>query len=430
MSSYSLSTSYVGQSLIDGFNFVSIVDPTGGFVAYQDYNDAVAAGLVSVDDTTQAVTLSVDTTNIYNPDGSQGGRPSVRIESFEAFNEGLLIGDFAHMPGSVCGGWPAFWMYGPNWPNDGEVDIIEGANMAYTNLMSAHTSANCLLPSTGDFSGTQEITDCNNPDGCNYIPPTSDTSSYGDDFNAVGGGVYALEWTSDILRIWHFARGGIPQDIIDQQPNPSNWGTPQALFGTDSCDVSTHFANMSIVLNIDFCGNYGDALWGSGSCSSYAATCEDFVGNNPSALTDLYWEVNYIDFYSMSAGSTTTTLPSISTESSVPVNGSVTRGPSIRRSTTLPSASATTTPETTSSGNGNGVGTPTTTAASSSAPSPVDSIVPRHNPATIGPFTYLGCFTSGTGFSTFDLAGTDPALTLEECTSLCGGSTYAGAIDQ
>jgi len=33
----------------------------------------------------------------------------------------------------------AVWMYGPDWPNNGEVDIIEGANTALTNIMSAHT---------------------------------------------------------------------------------------------------------------------------------------------------------------------------------------------------------------------------------------------------------------------------------------------------
>lgn len=30
-------------------------------------------------------------------------------------------------------------MYGPNWPDNGEVDIIEGANTALKNLMSGHT---------------------------------------------------------------------------------------------------------------------------------------------------------------------------------------------------------------------------------------------------------------------------------------------------
>lgn len=49
----------------------------------------------------------MDSTNQYDPDGSLGGRPSIRIESKQPVNQGLVIGDFAHMPGSVCGTWPA-----------------------------------------------------------------------------------------------------------------------------------------------------------------------------------------------------------------------------------------------------------------------------------------------------------------------------------
>lgn len=101
--------------------------------------------------------------------------------------------------------------------------------------------------------GTQEHQDCSLDVGCNYIPPATDTSSYGDVFNGVGGGVYALQWTSDAIQIWHFSRGDIPQDIIDKVPDPSNWGAPQALFGTSSCDVDSHFANMSIVVNTVSC---------------------------------------------------------------------------------------------------------------------------------------------------------------------------------
>lgn len=74
---------------------------------YQNQQDALTRGLYSVDDSTQAVTLRVDTSNTYAADGSQGGRPSIRIESKLAVNKGLVIGDFAHMPGSVCGSWPA-----------------------------------------------------------------------------------------------------------------------------------------------------------------------------------------------------------------------------------------------------------------------------------------------------------------------------------
>lgn len=74
---------------------------------YQNYTSAVDAGLVSVDPSTNAVTLGVDTTNVYPSDGSQGGRPSVRIESKASVSQGLVIGDFSHMPGSECGAWPA-----------------------------------------------------------------------------------------------------------------------------------------------------------------------------------------------------------------------------------------------------------------------------------------------------------------------------------
>lgn len=116
---------------------------------------------------------------------------------------------------------------------------------------NAHTrSKNCHLPSSGTFAGSQMIHDCNDDKGCNYLPPAADTTSYGDVFNAVGGGVYALEWTSDAIKIWHFPRTGIPQDIIEKVPDPSSWGAPQALLDTSACDMEMHFSNMSIVLNI------------------------------------------------------------------------------------------------------------------------------------------------------------------------------------
>lgn len=419
MTSYSLTTHYAGESLISGFNFVSIADPTNGFIAYQDYSEAVSQGLVSVNSTTDVVTLSVDTTNTYNPDGSEGGRPSVRLESKLAVNQGLVIGDFAHMPGSVCGSWPAFWMYGPNWPNSGEIDIIEGANTAYTNLMSAHTGPNCNLPETGLFTGTQQLVNCTSPNdadgysGCNYLPPTSDMSTYGDSFNAVGGGVYAMDWTSDAIRIWHFPRGSIPQDIVDKAPDPSGWGTPQALFGGGtglySCDVETSFANMNIIINLDLCGSYAGNLWGvNNQCDDFATTCEEWVGNNPSQLTNVFWEINYVDVYSLVAGTAAETTSPSTTLAPYPTgaNGSTTRTSSIAVS---------------SSGSA--------TRSVSSLPSPTDSMVPIHNAATIGNFAFLGCFSSSTSFSTFEETAENGQMTPEVCVGLCSTSQYAGVYN-
>jgi hypothetical protein len=47
--------------------------------------------------------IGVDSTNT----ASGSGRQSVRLTSTTTYNKGLFILDLAHMPGSVCGSWPA-----------------------------------------------------------------------------------------------------------------------------------------------------------------------------------------------------------------------------------------------------------------------------------------------------------------------------------
>ncbi|EXF80433.1 mixed-linked glucanase [Colletotrichum fioriniae PJ7] len=247
---YSLSQSYFGANLISDFNFINYADPSNGFVRYQSQPDALSKGLYFIDPDTQAVTLGVDNKNTY---GLSDGRPSLRLESKRQYNHGLFIGDFAHMPPSVCGLWPAFWMYGPDWPTSGEIDIIEGANQATKNIISGHSTSGCRIPDSPAAAGQPLLLDCESPGttnnaGCNYLPPASDTHTYGDAFNAVGGGVYALEWTSEAISIWHWPRQSIPDDIIAKNPDPSGWGLPSALFGTSTCDVDTYFKDMSIVI--------------------------------------------------------------------------------------------------------------------------------------------------------------------------------------
>lgn len=51
------------------------------------------------------------------------------------------------------------------------------------------------------------------------------------------------------------------------------------------------------------------------------------------------------------------------------------------------------------------------------------------NPASIDDFAYLGCFSSTSGYSSFTLSGTNNRMTLEECTSLCSSSKYAGVVN-
>lgn len=101
---YSLSTSYAGDSLLNGFDWVNGTDLSNGYVAYQGREDAEAQGLFSVDEDSGVVRLGVDSSNTY---GLDEGRPSLRLESKESWTHGLFIADFLHMPPSQCGLWPA-----------------------------------------------------------------------------------------------------------------------------------------------------------------------------------------------------------------------------------------------------------------------------------------------------------------------------------
>ena len=53
-----------------------------------------------------AAYIGVDHTNV----ASGAGRASVRVTSKKAHNHGLFILDLAHMPGGICGTWPALWV--------------------------------------------------------------------------------------------------------------------------------------------------------------------------------------------------------------------------------------------------------------------------------------------------------------------------------
>ena len=49
--------------------------------------------------------MGVDYTN-----AAPGGRQSVRLTSKASYQHALIIVDLAHMPGSICGTWPALYV--------------------------------------------------------------------------------------------------------------------------------------------------------------------------------------------------------------------------------------------------------------------------------------------------------------------------------
>lgn len=83
-------------------------------------SDAESEGLIRV---TPQGTAYIGVDNTTTLTSSSAGRKSVSIRSTESFTQGLLIADILHMPGSICGVWPAFWTVGPNWPSGGEIGM-------------------------------------------------------------------------------------------------------------------------------------------------------------------------------------------------------------------------------------------------------------------------------------------------------------------
>lgn len=183
---YVLEDDYLSDgNFFDMFSFFTSEDPTHGSVNYVNQATASAGGLISMNN--GQVYMGMDYTNV-----APNGRNSVRITSNKSYNSGLVILDLAKMPGGICGTWPAFWMVGADWPNNGEIDIIEGVNDQSTNEMTLHTGDGCSLSSSGSMTGTLSTSNCyvNAPNqyanqGCGIS--TGNTQTYGSGFNANGG---------------------------------------------------------------------------------------------------------------------------------------------------------------------------------------------------------------------------------------------------
>jgi hypothetical protein len=292
---YNLVQSYTASNFFSSFSFFTGSDPTHGFVNYQSQSAAQSAGLINTNN--NQIYLGVDHTTV-NP--ASPGRKSVRVSSNRAYTHGLVIADIAHMPGSICGVWPALWLVGPNWPNGGEIDVIEGVNVGNTDTITLHTAAGCTINTAGSQAGTVLTnSNCNANNANNGCGVTTTTANaYGNAFNNNGGGVYAMQWESSGVYVWFFPRGSIPSDIQNGAPVTGNWGLPIVAFnGGSSCNIDSFFANENIIFDTTFCGDWAGSVWSSGSCASKASTCNAYVSANPGAFASAYWLINSVKVY-------------------------------------------------------------------------------------------------------------------------------------
>lgn len=316
---YELRDSYMPQGFFSKWDFWTDADPSNGAVQYLSREAAAAAGMLKEE--ADHAYFGVDMARQVE----QGaGRPSVRIQSKASYNSGLFVARINHAP-TGCGTWPAFWLYGEDplhpWPTWGEYDVAESINNMKRGMTTLHTSERCTqegVTAGSDFlseweKGTNNRDAADNCDvktpgqwenqGCSQKGPMN---SWGQPFNAQGGGTYAAEWDPEAehIRTWFWPAGMEPSDISSRLPMPDTWGTPFSYFSLKkgTCD-SNHFKNMRLVFTLNMCGDLADPYFGD-ACPALAKqmSCQELAEQHPELLSEAYWSVASLDVYQKPQG--------------------------------------------------------------------------------------------------------------------------------
>jgi len=303
---WQLSKTHGGDTFFNDWDFFTGDDPTHGTVQYIDGPTAFSSGLASINSAGNAI-MAVDTTQNIT-----GNRRTIRITTNYQYTGGLLVLDAVHAP-TGCAVWPAFWSNGPNWPNNGEIDIMEGVNDLTLNQASVHTSSGCHISddqtinnATGTLVGGSDCASAETNNGGCGQQDTAQNNTHGPGFNSIGGGVYAMVWDETGIAVYFFNRSAIPADITGLAPQPQNWGLPFARWPATNCNSFQFFQLHSAIFDTTLCGDWAGNVWTTAgspgqaqSCAQRTgfATCAEFVQNSGASFQDAYWEVKTVRLY-------------------------------------------------------------------------------------------------------------------------------------
>ncbi|KAL5514171.1 hypothetical protein ACEPAG_2259 [Sanghuangporus baumii] len=312
---YELVREYAGSTFFDRWDFYGFWDNlTLGDVNWLDRPTAFSSSLAYVDSHSGNAIIRVDNST-YVPWNDK--RDSVRITSSDSYDVGSLwVLDLVHLPFG-CSVWPAFWTKGPLWPNDGEIDIIEGVNLMSANQMALHTTPGCyhstppqqLGASNSENSDGEDTSDCSTPSGCT-VTETKE-ASFGSAFAAQGGGVWAVQFDVAGVYIWYFPRSQIPASIARLTSTSGiesldDWGMPSAAYPNTSCDFTQSFTGQQLVFDVTLCGDWAgvDTVYDA-TCANAGPTGQCYTDNvigSGSNYDDAYFEISHLRAYTTAPG--------------------------------------------------------------------------------------------------------------------------------
>eukprot|EP00560_Eucampia_antarctica_P008309 CAMPEP_0197825638 /NCGR_PEP_ID=MMETSP1437-20131217/2685_1 /TAXON_ID=49252 ORGANISM="Eucampia antarctica, Strain CCMP1452" /NCGR_SAMPLE_ID=MMETSP1437 /ASSEMBLY_ACC=CAM_ASM_001096 /LENGTH=474 /DNA_ID=CAMNT_0043425721 /DNA_START=103 /DNA_END=1527 /DNA_ORIENTATION=+ len=352
---------YKAKEIQKGDDFFSFYDfnegadnpGSGGINDYVSYERAKEIGILNVTSDGSVYMGSA-------PSGADKSfkRQSIRLEGKTRFDRGLFVIDLDHMPAG-CGAWPAFWLSDDeDWPNGGEIDMVEGINYQSKVKTALHTAAQCSMFNqfpqkvrTGtwewaagiynrwsgipDNKTLVETDNCwvSSPhqwtnQGCVTVSDQDDT--LGVPLNKNGGGVFVMEWDPDngYIRSWAFTpHNTVPENLVQAlataddkdeskrvAPDSSLWGLPYAYFaigpGTDC--TTNHFKQQRLIINLAFCGGvagnrfYADCPaisknFRNESIFEPVKSCERYIKTNPDEITEnAYWKTRSVHVWERS----------------------------------------------------------------------------------------------------------------------------------
>ncbi|KIJ33045.1 glycoside hydrolase family 16 protein [Sphaerobolus stellatus SS14] len=286
---YDLVRQYSGDTFFDRWTFLggSDVNLTNGDVNYLGHTAAVSAKLVYTNSANNVIIKVDNTTNV--PQNEK--RNSIRLDSTDTYGLGSLwfglrsgpdMSPYLHRLLLIS----YRFRTGETWPEHGEIDIIEGVNLATQNQMALHTLDGCVQePASNQLGTSGQNPDChqqNGTTGCTVID-TTNKPSLGSAFNAAGGGVWATQFDDSGVFIWFFDRASVPDNLKKDNTaktlDVSSWGAPVASYPSTKCNMKQFFGPQKLVLDITLCGDW------AGNFNVYPETCANQPANIANPLT-------------------------------------------------------------------------------------------------------------------------------------------------